>query len=183
MFSARRINLFVVVPSMLHALLLCVYEYCHILHEAYVFLVGFCKKGEFMQQGRIIVLWLVAVSPCWLPFVWTNSGGITSKWTGLLSPATISSHSLFYFPVPALHNFKRVFCETCFCPLRPSSIEWFNYPVHKCNLQFFENLVPFSPPSAPTSILRFQRFFDILLRVLFARFKNIDILIHFYFNF
>ncbi len=26
----------------------------------------------------------------------------------------------FYFPVPVLHNFKCVFCETRFCPLRPS---------------------------------------------------------------
>ncbi len=133
MFPTRRMNLFAVIPSMLHALLLCVYEYCHILREAYVFLTGFCKKGEFMQQGRRIVLSLAPILPRWLPFVWTNSGGITSRSTGLPSPATISVRSLFYFPVPALHNFKRVFWEMRFCPLRPSWIKWFN-----CSSKFFK---------------------------------------------
>ncbi len=63
---------------------------------------------QFLQQGQSIVLSLVTVSPCWLLFVWTNSGGITSRWTGPPSPATISSRPLFYFPVPALHNFKQI---------------------------------------------------------------------------
>ncbi len=61
---ARRINLFIFIPSMLQALLLCVYEYCHILHKSYIFHTGFCQKGEFMQLGRSIALSLAAVSPC-----------------------------------------------------------------------------------------------------------------------
>ncbi len=93
--------------------------------------------------------------------------GITSRWTALPSTITISWRSLFYFPVPVLHNFKHVFCETHFCPLHPSWIKSFNCRNFRMDFRWntFLSTSPFL--NKIVQLLRFSHGFSLTFQSFF----------------